>query len=171
MRLIAEKLGKTDKYDRLRFRRSDGSECSTSMPRQGTLPHDLLHYIVETALPLKHGFLSLVAAGQDARFVMELAHDTANPQLATEAVQAEAIVEALQTQLWGGYFNLDDFLQGVSLACAGRGKAAFDFSSLDPQSLLYDRALALLERWTQLNYHQSLELAFVAGCPAGSDGP
>ena len=171
MRLIAEKLGKTDKYDRLRFLRSDGSECATSMPRQGTLPHDLLHYIVETALPLKHGFLSLVAAGQDARFVMELAHDAANAQISTEAVQAEAIVEALQTQLWGGYFDLDDFLQGANLASAGRGKAAFDFSSLNPQSLLYDRAMALLERWSQLNYYQNMELAFVAGCPAGSDGP
>lgn len=163
MRLIAEKLGKTDKLDRLRFVRTDGSECSTSMPRQGTLPHDLVHYIVESALPLKHGFLSLVAAGQDARFVMELVHDAANVQVQTEAVQAEAIVEALQTQLWSGSFDLGMFLEGAALASAGRGKPAFDFSGLDPQALLYDRALSLLEQWQQIPFFQKLELPFAAG--------
>ena len=50
MHLLAEKLGKTDKLDRLRYRRADGSETACPMPRQGTLPHDLVHYIVESRL-------------------------------------------------------------------------------------------------------------------------
>ncbi|WP_017171899.1 hypothetical protein [Xanthomonas phaseoli] len=94
MKLIAEKLGKSDKADRLRFFRADGSETQCAMPRQGTLPHDLIHYIVESALPLKHGFLSQVAAGSDAGFVMQAVHDPSNRSVETESVQAEAIVEA-----------------------------------------------------------------------------
>ncbi len=163
MKLIAEKLGKTDKYDRLRFLRSDGSETSSSMPRQGTLPHDLVHYVVESTLRLRHGFLGLVAAGADARFVMQAVHEAANPAVETEAVQAEAVVEALQTQLWAGCFDRDAFVEGARSASAARGKPAFDFSHVDPQAALYMRALALKERWDQVPYHQSFELDFSAG--------
>ena len=74
MKLIAEKAGKADRYDNLRYVRADGSESRSPMPRQGTLPHDLIHYVVESTLPLKFGFMSLVARGADALFVMETVH-------------------------------------------------------------------------------------------------
>ncbi len=160
MKLVAEKLGKSDKYDRLRFVRRDASETQSMMPRQGTLPHDLVHYIVESQLPLQHGFLGLVAAGSDAGFVMQAIHDPVNSSIATEAVQAEAIVEALQTQLWAGEFDLAAFLQGAATASAARGKPAFDFTGLDAKALLYDAALVLLARWSAVPYHQSMELSF-----------
>jgi len=163
MRLIAEKLGKNDKNDRLRFVRADGSETQTAMPRQGTLPHDLVHYIVESALPLKHGFLSQIASGSDAGFVMQAVHDRSNPATETEAIQAEAIVEALQTQLWAGAFDAAAFAEGARSAAMSRGKAAFDLSGFHPQAMLYDRALALLERWNLVPYHQSMELSFESG--------
>jgi hypothetical protein len=57
MKLIAERLGRNDKLDRLRCIRRDGSETATSMPRQGILPHDLVHYVVESGLGWRHGFL------------------------------------------------------------------------------------------------------------------
>jgi hypothetical protein len=162
MKLVAEKLGKSDRLDRLRFIRGDGSETHCPMPRQGTLPHDLVHYIVESALPLKHGFLSLVAAGSDAGFVMQAVHDPANLAVEAQAVQAEAIVEALQTQLWGGAFERDSFLEAVRLATIARNKPTFEFSDVDPQTL-YEQALALLQQWSQVPFHQSMELTFVAG--------
>jgi hypothetical protein len=160
MKLIAEKLGKTDRYDRLRFVRADSTEAQILMPRQGTLPHDLVHYVVESALPLKYGFLGLVAAGSDAGFVMQAVHDPSNPAVDVEAVQAEAIVEALQTQLWSGAFDRDAFMAGVGSASAARGKAAFDFAGLDLQAELYEQALALLKRWNQVPFRQSMELEF-----------
>jgi hypothetical protein len=162
MKLIAEKLGKSDKIDRLRFIRADGSETHCPMPRQGTLPHDLVHYVVESALPLKHGFLSLVASGLDAGFVILAGHDPANLAVETEAVQAEAIVEALQTQLWVGTFDRECFLEATRLASTSRNKPAFEFVGIDPEAL-YSRALYLLEQWSQVPFHQSLELAFSAG--------
>ena len=163
MKLIAEKLGKSDKYDRLRFVRSDGSETQTTMPRQGTLPHDLVHYVVESALSLNYGFLGLVASGSDAGFVMQAVHDPLNPTVELQAVQAEAVVEALQTQLWAGSFDLGAFMEGANSASAARGKAAYDFTGMEPQAMLYDSALALLGRWNQVPYHQSMELGFGAG--------
>lgn len=162
MKLIAEKLGKNDKFDRLRFIRADGSETQCPMPRQGTLPHDLVHYVVESALPLKHGFLSLVAAGSDADFVMQAVHDVANLDVETEAVQAEAIVEALQTQLWCGAFDRESFLEAARLAARARDKPIFEFAGFDPE-VLYKRALALLQQWNEVPFHQRMELTFVTG--------
>ncbi len=162
MQLIAEKRAKTDKYDVLRFVRNNGSATACQMPRQGILPHDLVHYVVETALPLRHGFLSLLAHGAEAQFVMEAVHDPLNKEVATEAVQAEAIVEGLQSQLWSGQFDLDAFLAGAASACAARDQPPFDFSRLDIdlKRALYDRALELHQQWTAAPWFGTLSLEF-----------
>lgn len=162
VRLIAEKRGKADKYDHLRFVRSDASVTHSPMPRQGTLPHDLVHYIVESQLLLRHRFLGLVAAGADACFVLPLIHGPGNATIEIEAAQAEAIVQALQTQLWCKAFDLDAFEAGVLSASAASGIAAFNFNGLDAKSLLYDTALALLDHWERLPFHHSMELHFRA---------
>ena len=162
MKLIAEKRSRTDKYDVLRLVRNNGSCTDALMPRQGILPHDLVHYVVESALPLRHGFLSLLARGADAQFVMESVHDKSNPHVATEAVQAEAIVEGLQAQLWSGAFDEAAFLAGAAAACAARNKPPFDFSQLamPVKEMLYDRALALHEQWHAAPYYSTLSLEF-----------
>jgi hypothetical protein len=56
MQLIASKQGKNDKYDQLRCVRSDGSNDWLHDAAPGVLPHDLIHYVVETALAYRHGF-------------------------------------------------------------------------------------------------------------------
>ena len=163
MKMIAEKLGKTDRYDRLRFVRANASEATIPMPRQGTLPHDLIHYVVESALPLRHGFLSLVAGGADPSFAMDIVHDPKSPNVELEAIQAEAVVEALQTQLWNGAFDLDAFRYAVDSASAARGRPSVDFGATDPEQALFEPALALLERWREVPFHQGLELDFAGG--------
>ena len=162
MKLIAEKLALREKHDRLHFVRADGTKTQCMMPRQGTLPHDLIHFVVESVLPLKHGFLSLVAAGADAVFVMKAVHDVANDEIETGAVQAEALVEALQTQLWAGAFDSASFLHAASLAANSRGKSPFVFDRTDPV-VLYEDALQLLGRWNEVSPYQCLELKFMAG--------
>ena len=92
MILIAEKRSSSDKVDFLRFIRNNGSVSATDMPRQGILPHDLIHFVVETALPLRHGFLSQVARGADAGFVMQQVHGHNPAMVNEEAAQVEAIV-------------------------------------------------------------------------------
>lgn len=160
MKLIAEKRSSNDKYDVLRFVRNNGSATDALMPRQGILPHDLIHYVVESALPLRHGFLSQIALGADAGFVLQTVHDSANPAVEEQAVQVEAIVEGLQTQLWAGSFDLDAFLLAANSACAARGKAPFDLSGIDVHACLYQRAQALHAKWQETPYHRFLTLDF-----------
>lgn len=160
MKLIAEKRSSTDKYDVLRFVRNNGSCADTLMPRQGILPHDLVHYVVETALPLRHGFLSQLAHGAEVEYVMDTVHDRSNQDVATEAVQAEAIVEGLQAQLWSGVFDLDAFLSGAASACTARNRTPFDFGNFDVKTVLYERALELSRQWSTAPYFSTMSLEF-----------
>jgi len=158
MKLIATKLGKSDKYDQLDCVRADGSVTKAMMPRQGVLPHDLIHYVVESVLGYRHGFLGLVAQGVDIAFAMQQTHEIAHRQIAEQAHHAESLVESLQAQLWSGQFLPEDFWAGLEGACAMRGCASPDLSGINPKIDLYDAVLALNQRWLQVPFYATLEL-------------
>ena len=157
MKLIAERQGRNDKLDRLRCIRRDGSETATAMPRQGILPHDLVHYVVESGLGWRHGFLGMIAAGFDIGWTMEQTHDPANQAIADQAIHAEAVVESLQAQLWSGAFDEALFLDGVRSACEARGRSV---PALAPGAgtRLFEQAQALNGRWQQVPFHGTLAL-------------
>lgn len=159
MKLIAEKLSKADKCDRLRFVRSDGSVSVCPMPRQGILPHDLLHYVVESALRSSRAFLGQIASGAEPAFAMQAGHDRSGPTSEVEAIQAEAVVEALQAQLWSGAFDADAFLEGVGGACSARGLASPDLSHVDPAAM-FARAQQLAQQWADVPHYQTFTLQF-----------
>ena len=160
MQLIACKQAANAKYDRLRFIRANGTQAEIDMPRQGALPHDLVHYIVEDSLQLHGGFLSLVAAGAEPRFAMEATHDPQRRDIERSAFQAEAYVEALQTQLWAGAMDVDAFAYGVQTACEAR--AITPPAPLPPAQAqqLFDRAQALHREWLAVAPMQALGLRF-----------
>lgn len=160
MQLIVKKCTPSDKYDQLSFVRADGSRSQCSMPRQGILPHDLIHYVVESALAFEFGFLSLVAQGADPTFVMESVHDKNNAQVSAEAVQVEAIVEALQTQLWAGQFDTEMFIYAADMACTARNTDPYSFAGIDPETRLFQAALALTQEWAAVEFSSTLELNF-----------
>ena len=157
MQLIAERLGRTDKLDRLRCIRRDGSETATAMPRQGILPHDLLHYVVESGLGWRHGFLGMVAAGADIAWSMQQIHDPGNQLVADQAIHAEAMVESLQAQLWSGGFDDAMFVEGVRSACHARGRGMPALGAATG-SRLFEQALLLNARWQELPFHATLLL-------------
>ena len=157
MKLVARRQGRTDKLDLLRCIRRDGSETSTAMPRQGILPHDLVHVVVESGLGWRHGFLGMIAAGFDIGWTMAQTHDPAARDVADQAIHAEAVVESLQAQLWSAAFDDGLFLDGVRSACEARGRSV---PALGPGvgAALFGQALALDARWQQVPFHGSLEL-------------
>jgi hypothetical protein len=157
MKLIAQRQGRTDKLDLLRCVRRDGSETAVAMPRQGILPHDLMHYVVESGLGWRDGFLGLVAAGADIGWTMEQAHDPANLTIADQAIHAEAVVESLQAQLWSGVWDEALFIDGVRGACEVRGRSVPALPSGVGRTL-FEQALALDARWQQVPFHGALEL-------------
>ncbi len=162
MKLIVRKNAQLDKLDQLTFIRDDGSSTVIAMPRQGILPHDLIHYVVESRLPYQFGFLGLVAKGADAGFVMGEVHDVSNPHVSVEAVQVEAIVEALQTQLWSGVFDAEMFFYAVEMACSARATAVPEWQNDGAEKLLFQAAIDLGAQWQALPFLSSLELELSA---------
>ena len=159
MKLIARKLEAAGKYDRLRVVREDGSETGCDMPRQGVLPHDLVHAVVESRLHLQDGFLGLVAKGADIAFAEQNFREYIDPVRHFEVAQAESVVEGLQTQLWQGVFDFSAFIAGVQGACAMRGVAVPMISETDGQAM-FDTALRLHEQWRQVPIKGEFELPF-----------
>jgi hypothetical protein len=158
MKIVAVKQAKNEKFDLLCCVRRDGSETRTTMPRQGILPHDLIHYVVESALLYEFGFLGLIARGADFSYAMEQAHDPGNRDLGKQAVYAEAIVESLQAQLWAGSFDAQQFLEGLRAACAARGHGVPDPAASAFAEDLYWRAIALEGQWQSVPWFGTLEL-------------
>jgi hypothetical protein len=163
MKLLAIKGAASAKSDTLRFVRADGSASEIDMPRQGVLAHDLVHYVVESGLGLGDGFLSLVAAGADARFVMALTHDVGRAQVERGAVQAEAIVEALQTQLWSGAFDVEAFAYGVRMAAEARGIEPPGLPGPERCAALFEHARRLHAHWVALAPFGQMALVFAPG--------
>jgi hypothetical protein len=158
MQLIATRHAASDKVDHLRCVRADGSTTETAMPRQGALPHDLVHALVETALGFSDGFMGLVARGADIAFAAKAFHEYIDPARHAQVAQAESVVEALQTQLWGGAFDAEAFAYGVETACAMRQVPVPDLAGCD--AALFDRVVALGRAWNALPTRAQWTLAF-----------
>ncbi|HEY5780547.1 MAG TPA: hypothetical protein VIT66_01580 [Lysobacter sp.] len=160
MQVVAYKLGPADKLDRFRCVRDDGSHSECVMPRQGILPHDLIHYVVESRLTFDAAFLGMVASGAELAYAMQQSHETVDPSRYAQAGQAESMVEALQTQLWEGAFDQAAFHEGLRGACDMRGVPLPDLSTLDIEHDLFRRAIELHGEWSALPFHSSMTLRF-----------
>lgn len=160
MQVVAHKLGPADKLDRFRCVRRDGSQTECAMPRQGILPHDLIHYVVETRLGFEAAFLGMVAAGAELAFAMQQSHELGDPGRLAQAGQAESLVEALQTQLWAGAFDPAAFDEGLSGACTMRGVPLPDLSGMDVEQALFRAAIDLNRDWAALPFHAPMTLEF-----------
>jgi len=104
-------ITKGDKEDRLDMERADGSQVSTRFPHKGPIPHDFVHYAVESELGFVSGFWGMVEAGHHPDDIQEMAkaagHASAKrAEVPTSdfvaAIQAERIVEAFEADLWSG---------------------------------------------------------------------
>jgi hypothetical protein len=155
MKLVAIKMKPSAKADRLRYERRDGSRVEIDLPRQGILPHDLVHAVVERGFGLAKGFMGVVARGRSPDFLASRTIEKTAP------VQiAESMVEALQTQLALGHFDYDAFVYGVATACDARGLAPPPLPSAAQAHALFDEARAMHERWRAVPVTGSMALEF-----------
>jgi hypothetical protein len=125
------------KYDALRIAREGLADETIPCPRQGIIPHDMIHYAVESVVPHR-GFLSLLKDGQAVGFAME----------ADGAAQAvERLVEAFQAEMWGGRVPAEELLAVYVHACGD--EAAPDVSVAEVEAI---RAAidALGEEWARV---------------------
>jgi hypothetical protein len=133
------------KHDDLLIERGDQSSETIRCPKQGIIPHDMVHYAVESTLAHR-GFLSLVADGKAASFA------TAGAET-EEAI--ERLVESFQAEMWGGRVPAEDLLATYELACDARGHPSAPITIAEVESIRA-RLDDLTDRWAAVPLNGSL---------------
>lgn len=101
------------KFDRLQIVAADGPRPAIDCPKQGIIPHDMVHWAVEAEVAAT-GFLGLIAAGGDGGFRLGL-DDRA-------AQSVERLVEMFQGEGWSQTVLPDDeFIALYATTCEERG--------------------------------------------------
>ena len=104
-------ITKGERADELEAVRADGSRVTTSFPHKGPVPHDAVHFHVESALAMGNAFWGMVAAGRHPETVGAIAkaggHASASraavpDEAIVQLVQAERAVECFEADLWSG---------------------------------------------------------------------
>jgi hypothetical protein len=148
MRLVFTKgAGKTD---RLEMIHAGGPAETIDCPKQGIIPHDMVHYAVESVLGAR-GFISRVADGEKAAFTMEGGR---------ESDGVERLVEALQGDGWsGGTSPAADVLDLYRITCEARDcpMLSVDAAAIDS---IRTRIAELTAAWNRVPTGGALELDF-----------
>lgn len=136
------------RYDRLEILRADCPPSAIDCPKQGIIPHDMVHFAVESCLAAR-GFLGRVAAGEAAAFDMP-------GQAESNAV--ERLVEVMQGDAWSGSQTpADEMLTLYAVTCQARACPALPVDAADIErirALMADLSL----RWAEVPVGGVLEL-------------
>ncbi|MFD1787641.1 hypothetical protein ACFSC3_08660 [Sphingomonas floccifaciens] len=148
MRLVfAKGAGKTDTLTIVRDGRPDEAiDC----PKQRIIPHDMVHYAVESVLDAR-GFLGRVAAGEAADFTM-----------GAEAVSdgVERLVEVIQGDGWsGGVTPAGEMIALYAVTCDARGCPALAVEAATIDAIRV-RMAELTLAWDAVPVGGRLELDF-----------
>lgn len=137
------------KYDDLVIRRAGIADESVACPKQGIIPHDMVHYAVESIL-VQRGFLSLAKDGQSAGYAT---------QGGDEEEAIERLVETFQAELWGGRVPAAELIATYEHACAARGHAVSPVATDDVEAIRL-RLDDLSRRWAAVGVNEALVLRF-----------
>jgi len=148
------------KADRLTCVRDDGTSTSGDLPRQGILPHDAFHFVVETTLGWREAFFGQVARGVSLDHLTTKLHGAkVDWSKNVPALQAESLVECLQAEQWGGAADPAIFQETLAVTCRRRHVPPPAVSAA--RLALVKAALrAFGAEWRALNPGQTLERKF-----------
>jgi len=147
MRLTFTKGG--GKYDDLLIERPERAAETIQCPKQGIIPHDMVHCAVESVLAHR-GFLGLVAGGEAAAFETQGGDSE-------EAI--ERLVECFQAEMWGGGVPTEELLATYELACQARCHPTAPVSPADVDGVRA-KLDELTEKWAAVPVNGSLTVEF-----------
>lgn len=108
--------------DTLTCVRLDSTTTTGEMPRQGILPHDAFHFVVESTLDWRDAFFGTIARGATLDHIEAKLHgQNAGWSKMTQALQSESLVECLQAEQWGGAADPATFAETLVITCRRRG--------------------------------------------------
>lgn len=147
------------KSDRMQVVRAGVPLDVVDCPKQGIVPHEMVHYAVEHTLDAR-GFLSRVTEGEPAAFRM---------QVEAESEAVERLVEVFQGDAWsGGRSAPADLIEMYRVTCQARSSPMLD---VDETAIAAVRAAIadLTAKWSAVPVGGTLELGFSHGADPGNE--
>jgi hypothetical protein len=136
------------KYDRLELHRPGQAVAHIDCPKQRIIPHDMVHYAVESTL-LARGFLGRLRDGEDASFRMAAE---------AESDGVERLVEVFQGDAWsGGDSDPADMLDLYRVTCTERACPMLPVTAADLMAVR-ERIADLDRQWQAVAVGQVLHL-------------
>lgn len=146
--------------DTLTCVRPDGTTTTADMRRLGVLPHEAIHFVLESALGWHDAFFGQVARGLSLQqATLKLHREDGGWTKNTQAQQSEALVECLASEQWAGGSDPASFAQKLIASCRRRGVLPPDITAEE----IDDIRRALREfgaAWRPLLPGRSLERTF-----------
>ena len=136
------------KTDQLEVRRDGVVTERIDCPKQGIVPHDMVHYAVENVLH-RRGFIGRVLEGEAASF--QMAADS-------ESDGVERLVEVFQADGWAGWNTPpQDLLDLYQVTCQARQCAPLTVG-LDDLEMVRQKLLQLTQQWQAIAVGEALVL-------------
>ncbi|HEX8937489.1 MAG TPA: hypothetical protein VF776_04400 [Sphingomicrobium sp.] len=150
-------ITKGEREDRIEAVRADGSCVRTSFPHKGPVPHDAVHFYVESTLAIPDAFWGMVARGEDPEAIAAIAKAAGHASAARAAVpdesvirlvQAERAVECFEADLWSGGDSGPELIRDlIAAGCAQSLVAPLELSD-EAIATIRSRLCDLLGRWS-----------------------
>ncbi len=141
------------KYDKMEVIRNGTLADTIECPKQGIIPHDMVHFAVESTLQ-KRGFIGRVLGGEAATFQMVAE---------SESDGVERLVEVFQADGWSGWNSAPaDMLGLYQVTCNARQCEPLAIQADDIEAVR-KRILELTTQWQSVSLGKSLVLQFEHG--------
>jgi len=145
--------------DRVHVERADGSEASWAFPSYGpsTLPHDLVHFVVEVQMGLRDGVFGSVARGADLMRINERANRVGGEDAYAALGEDVWLSEVLANVPWRG--TDAQIREAIAHNAEQMGVST---AGLRPEDLrrLRDALVDMRERWRSLDRGAGLHLTW-----------
>jgi predicted small metal-binding protein len=145
MRLTFTK--RAGKYDELVIERDGRLADPIPCPKQGIIPHDMVHYAVESSLRHR-GFLGMIADGSDPAW---------RTRGGEREEAMERLVEAFHAEMWGRRVPAGELLAVYEHACSAHGHLAVPVSEQDVEAIR-SRLDQLSQEWALVEENRSVTL-------------
>lgn len=140
--------------------RADRTRATADLPRQGILPHLAFHFVVESTLGWRDALFGRVARGEPLPPLAAANRPTAKQRLSfMQAHQAEALIECLEAEQWGGAAEPAEFVQRLRAASRRHGVPSPEITAPELDRLR-DALRDFGAAWRPLNPGASLERTF-----------
>ncbi|WP_449428160.1 hypothetical protein [Rhodanobacter umsongensis] len=138
------------KHDTMDVIRNGVLSKSIACPKQGIIPHDMVHYAVESMLH-KRGFIGRILDGETTSFQM---------MAASESDGVERLVEVFQADGWSGWCSpTTDMLDLYQVTCSARQCEPLAIQADDIEAVR-QRIMELTAQWQLVPVGKTLALQF-----------